>query len=199
MVQLAAVTDAKQIAQLHYSTINTGFLSRLGVGFLSALYRYLIKNEIVIVDRETNRVRGFVSCSVNADRAIRRFILNPEGVFRLVIALISRPTLLVSSIETLLIPAKHRSGQKDKSDIELPKVELLSISVDPEYQKDGTGTMLLAELEKQLRENGIKKYKVVAGSSLEGANRFYQKNGFELVTTIKIHGSEISNVYCKRL
>ncbi len=199
MVQLAAVSDAKQIARLHYSAIKTGFLSRLGVGFLSALYKYLIKNEIVIVDREGNKVRGFVSCSLNADRVIRRFILNPEGVFRFVIALLSRPSLLVSSIETLLIPAKHGSGKKDNNATELPKVELLSISVDPDYQKGGTGTMLLAELEKQLRKNKVEKYRVVAGSNLEGANRFYQKNGFELVTTIKVHGNEISNVYCKGL
>jgi ribosomal protein S18 acetylase RimI-like enzyme len=199
MIQSALIIHSKQIAQLHYSTINTGSLTRLGIGFLSALYKYLIKNEIVLVAVEENLVRGFVSCSLNADIVIWRFLLNPLCVLRFVIALISRPSMLISSIETFLIPVKHRSGEKIRGVKQLPKVELLSISVDPNYQKDGIGTKLLAELEKRLHENEIKQFKVVAGSKLTNANYFYRKSGFKLVTTIKIHGGEISNVYCKEL
>ena len=199
MIQPARISDSGQIAELHYSALNTGFLSKLGVGFLNALYKYLIKNEIVLVAREGDKVWGYVSCSLNSAKVMRRFILNPEGVFKFLVGVISNPSLIIHSIETLSVPLKHKSAGRKESTPELPGVELLSISVDPNSQKHGIGTSLLAELEKRLRETGVKQYKVIAGSSLTGANQFYKKNGFVQVTTVNIHGNEISNVYCKEL
>ena len=66
-------------------------------------------------------------------------------------------------------------------------------------QKGGIGTNLLIALEKELIKRSILKYKVVAGEKLEGANKFYRKNGFVLAKQITIHGNDVLNVYVKEI
>ena len=199
MIEFAVPGDSWRVAQLHHTVIQTGFLSRLGTRFLNVLYKYLIKNEIVLVHREAGTVRAFVSCTLNSKKVMRRFIVRPDAIFTLLMTLLKNPSLLRSSFETLMIPVKNKKSGDGELSSPLPETELLSIAVEPGLQKDGVGTALLAGLEKTLREKGVDRYRVVAGETLTGANNFYRKNGFELVTTIMIHGNDISNVYCKRL
>lgn len=49
MIKTGTKKDAIQIARLHQETINEGFLSQIGVCFLSTLYSFLIKKELVLV------------------------------------------------------------------------------------------------------------------------------------------------------
>lgn len=191
--------DSFRIARLHHSAIETGFLSSLGTGFLNSLYKFIIRKEIVLVCKEGDAVNGFVSFSHNSGKMMRKFLLNPMGVLSFFLAILKRPVLIFPALETLMIPVKNKSEGDKKQGLYLPKAELLSISVDPGTQKKGVGTMLLSGLEKKLREVGVKEYKVVAGADLIAANRFYQKNGFRLVTQINVHRRELSNVYCKSL
>jgi GNAT superfamily N-acetyltransferase len=72
-------------------------------------------------------------------------------------------------------------------------------SVNPEAQKGGIGSKLLAAMENELKNRGITRYKVIAGEKLEGANKFYRKNGFVLTKMISIHGDEVSNLYVKEI
>lgn len=199
VVGLAESSDSRQIALIHHSAIQTGFLSSLGIGFLGSLYRYLINNEIVLVCREGETVHGFVSCSINSGKMMKKFLFNPTGVVSFLWAILKRPLLIFSALETMRIPFKNKSAGEKKPGLDLPEAELLSISVDPGTQKAGIGTLLLSGLERRLREEGVKEYKVVAGANLIAANRFYQKNGFHLATQINIHRKELSNVYCKSL
>jgi N-acetylglutamate synthase-like GNAT family acetyltransferase len=76
---------------------------------------------------------------------------------------------------------------------------LLSISVDLNSQRSGVGNQLLKTLEIRFLEQDIKRYKVVAGVSLESANKFYLRNGFILASQIIIHGKDLSNIYVKEL
>jgi len=80
-----------------------------------------------------------------------------------------------------------------------PKTELLSISVSPEVRQGGIGFKLMAALEQELTTRGIKSYKVITDQKLEGAKKFYRKNGFSLAKQITIQGDEVSNVYVKEI
>lgn len=165
---------------------------------MDSLYKFLIKNEIVFVYEKNECLGGFVSCSLNSDKLMKRFVFySPVGVFKILLAVISRPYLIIPVWETTLAP--YKSDKKRAENITLPKVELLSVSVAPELQYEGIGTKLLYVLEGRLNELGVSEYKVVAGSSLKGANNFYKKNGFKLMSTINIHKDDLSNVYCKFL
>jgi ribosomal protein S18 acetylase RimI-like enzyme len=111
-----------------------------------------------------------------------------------------RPSLLKSIYETYR--STHTVSRPSSAltpTAALPTVELLSIVVSSTTRQGGIGTRLLTAPETALQRKGIEHYKVVAGSKLIGANRFYRKNGFEKVAQVKIHGEEESNVYVKRV
>jgi ribosomal protein S18 acetylase RimI-like enzyme len=197
-ITIAESALARQVAQLHIQTINQGFLPKLGVSFLQSLYRFLIKKELVLVYKEEDEVRGFVSCALSSQGIMKRFLVSsPAGVLKIGWAVLKKPALLKPLWETFRAPLLSVSENKNEPSI--PETELLSISVSPLAQQGGIGTKLLAALEKELVNRGITSYKVIAGEKLEGANKFYCKNGFVLVRQITIHSNEVSNVYVKEI
>jgi len=195
-ISIAESTHARQLAQLHILTINQGFLSKLGNSFLKSLYRFLIAKELVLVYEENDNVLGFVSCAISSNGIMKRFLFSsPLGIFQLLFALVKKPSLFIPLWETFRAPALSHSTTNEY----IPKTELLSICVSPQAQQGGIGGKLVKELEKELRKRNITRYKVIAGAKLNGANRFYIKNGFQLSKQITIHGNDISNVYIKEI
>ena len=187
----------RQTAVLHHQTINEGFLPKLGPGFLTSLYHFLIKKEVVLVYKEDSQVLGFVSCALSSKGIMKRFLFSsPAGIFKLMLALLKNPKLISPLLETYRAPSL---SQSNFSEAEIPETELLSISVSPQAQKGGIGSKLLDALEAELKSRGIDKYKVIAGEKLVGANKFYIKNGFVLARQITIHGNDVSNVYVKTI
>lgn len=83
MIKTAQKNDSKQVAALHQQNITEGFLSQLGVGFLSSLYSFLIKKELVLVYKEENKVMGFVSCALSSQGIIKRFLFNSHHIFKI--------------------------------------------------------------------------------------------------------------------
>lgn len=197
-ITIAEIIHARQVAQLHIQTINQGFLPKLGISFLHSLYRFLIAKELVLVYKEEEKVLGFVSCALSSKGIMKRFLVSsPVGVLKIGWSVIKNPGLLKPLWETFRAPSL--SGSENKNEPEIPETELLSISVSPEAQQGGIGSKLLAALEQELTTRGIDRYKVIAGQKLEGANKFYIKNGFALAKQITIHGDEVSNVYVKEV
>ena len=194
MIKYANAFCPNDIATLHKQTISEGFLSKLGLGFLKSLYKFLIKKEIVLVYQEEENVLGFVSCTLSSKNIMRRFLLyNPFIIIKIFLSIIMNPALIKPLFETYRAPSLSDSSKKNS--IKLPDTELLSISVSPEAQKEGIGTKLLNALETELKNKGITQYKVIAGEKLMGANKFYRKNSFKLIKQVAIHGNDISNVY----
>ena len=197
MLTQALTINSHHIALLHHQTINEGFLPKLGLGFLTSLYRFLIKKELVLVYKEEDKVTGFVSCALSSNGIMKRFLFSsPIGILKLVLALLKNPKLISPLFETYRAPSLSES---DPSEKEIPETELLSISVSSLAQKGGIGSKLIVALEEALKNKGITKYKVIAGEKLVGANKFYVKNGFILAKQIIIHGNDVSNVYVKEI
>ncbi len=197
---MAELKHSQEIASLHYRTLTGSFLAKLGIGFLKSLYTFLIKKEVVIVSIEGEVVNGFVSFSSSSAGMMKRFLVTcPVCVFKLLGILLTSPLLLKRFIETYSAPFKSKTTQSSTGKIMLPDAELLSISVDPNCQQSGVGNKLLKALEEWLLIKGIHKYKVIAGVSLEGANKFYLRNGFTFISQVIIHGNELSNIYIKEI
>jgi len=197
MIRPAQKSDSPSLAKLHTETLTSSFLASLGLSFLRNLYNFLIQKEKVWVYEEENKIKGFVSFSVNSAGMMKRFIIkNPGCLFLLLIKTMVQPKNFIRFFETYMAPFK---SNKSKSSTKLPKGELLSIAMNPTCQASGIGSQLVKTLEEYLNEKQITSYKVVAGVELVGANKFYLKNGFELVKRIKIHGNSLSNVYVKKL
>ncbi len=197
MVIPANENDSYDIARLHHSTIRAGFLTQLGPSFLDVLYKYLIRNEIVLIERDEAGINGFVSCSINSDTLMKRFIFNPRAIAILMNRLVTDPRLIKPSLETLTLPFKKTILNSSPNDMLLPKTELLSISVDSNRQNSGVGSSLLEALEGELKRHNVHCYKVIAGVTLESANRFYLKHGFMRFGLIRIHGNNVSTIYTK--
>jgi len=200
MIRHAQKSDAKAIAILHQKTLAKSFLASLGVGFLEILYRFLIKKEIVIVYSDDDVLKGFVAFSKHSSGMMKRFLFTcPMCVIKLIGIMVSKPAFLKRVVETFATPFKSKISVPSSAMVKLPHAEILSIAVEPYFQKTGIGGQLLVALEDHLKQIGISKYKVIAGGSLDSANRFYLRNNFAFISQIIIHGNELSNIYTKKL
>ncbi len=190
----ATEEDSMQIVQLHKEFIPTGFLSQQSLNFLNALYLFLIMHEIVYIMREEERIVGFIAGSLNTDGLFKRFLKSNLGMLlKFALKNLFSMDFLKKAAETFTAPKKTAV---DDLDYAVP--ELLSIVVDESYAGKGYGKDLLGCLEKELRSNNEKKYKVVAGSMLD-ANRFYTSNDFTKIKEIELHKGAISYLYIKTL
>ncbi len=200
MIRPAIITDSQSIARLHVETLSDSFLAELGFKFLNNLYIFLIKRECVLVYEEQNEVKGFVSFSGSSTGMMKRFLINCPGcILILASKTILDPANLKRFWETFRAPFISRKSEDTHASKSLPSGELLSISVNPDCQASGIGSQLIKALEGFLLHKNISQYRVVVGENLEGANKFYLKNGFEIVTQIKVHGDNLSNVYLKNV
>lgn len=192
----ANVEMAGKIAKMHKDNIQSGFLSSLGVVFLTMLYTFLIKHEIVIVKLDKGKVVGFAAISLNSRKMMRRFILiNFFKVIYFFLYNYRKLKLLSKITETISVLFRPKS---DTFSIEnMP--ELLSIVVDERYRGAGVSSALIKEVEIMLHKKNITKYSVIVGSNLIGAIKFYSKHNFKFNKFIKVHGQLKSHQYIKEI
>jgi len=190
----ALLPDAENISKLHKKGIPTGFLSKQSITFLESLYLYLIENEIVYVSKKGDKVIGFIAVSINTTGLYKKFL---KSNFILLVKFALKNLFSIEfmkkAYETLNAPKKVCIKEME---IELP--ELLSIVVDDTYAGKGTGKQLIDCVEKELLSLGQKRYKVLVGANLE-SNKFYEKNGFEILKEIEMHKGTLSYIYMKKI
>lgn len=194
MTFFANENDYIHVAELHEKYITNGFLSSLGKPFLAKMYYLLQKKCLLIVAKEEGVVIGFVSFSINVKSLFIAFLLKePFFLFITTLKLLGKFSFFKKMLETLIMPFKKNNHKG------LPPTELLSIVVDENHQSKGIAQALLKELETVLIKRDIYEYRVVAGSNLAQANKFYVKNGFTLDRQTIIHDNLFSNIYIKSL
>ena len=190
----ASLDDSVAIANLHKRGIPSGFLSQQSNSFLSGLYAYLIKNEIVYCAKENGKTIGFVAGTLTTKGLYKKFLkrnipLLVGFVFKNILSI----EFIKKAIETLFAPKKTSI---DDYKTELP--ELLSIVVNKNYNGQGIGQKLVNALEEKLIDLNVKEYKVVVGANL-AANNFYLRKGFIKQKEFKLHKGETSFIYTKKL
>jgi ribosomal protein S18 acetylase RimI-like enzyme len=188
-------------ALLHQQGITTGFLSRLGAPFLSALYSVIASSQWsrVFVALSDQQPVGFVACSVDTGRMYRGIFLRKGlRLAGLLLPHMARPSALWNMVQTVLYPVFHRtpeparSGAGSHTSTNKPvRAELLSIAVDKNRQGRGVGKLLVAEMERYFAERGVTQCKVVTLAKDETSNGFYRAAGFEFAGTFVHHGNEM--------
>ncbi len=182
--------DAKRVAEIHRDSIKTGFLSSLGVPFLTELYKNMARspNAFVLVYRTPEgNIEGFVSASTNVKGFYRDFVL--KNFLKVTILLLPRVfnlKTLKKILETLMYPV---------SEGDLPEAELLSIAVTEKMRGKGAAKRLFNAFVEEMRRRGIKTFKVTVSENNLRANRFYEKVGFVFHTYIEVHRGERSKVW----
>lgn len=180
---------AREVAELHVSGINTGFISSLGVDFVTALYRAVAQSEhnVCLIAQKGSKLVGFAAFTTDLS-ALYRSVICRSGfrfIFLLVGKMFSLNTLKKIS-ETLLYPTRIKK-------MSLPKPELLSIVVAEEARGQGLATELVKRGFAECAKRGVKELKIFAAVHIG----LYDRLGFGLVGQMDNHGVA-SNVYVAR-
>jgi ribosomal protein S18 acetylase RimI-like enzyme len=186
----------KQVARLHIASLDQGFLSTLGSGFLTELYRSIDKcpQAVLIVKCQQGEVIGFVT-GVSGPMTLiyRRMMLRfPLWAWRLFPIFFS-PKRLGRIIEIL----RYVKSNNEQSN--LPISELLSIALTPNSRGKGIADAMYGDLIKHFREMKVERFKIVVGDGLTPAHKFYQRMGAKVVAETEIHHGVRSAVYVQNV
>lgn len=180
----------KAAATLHIEGIPTGFLSSLGVGFVTALYEVIAEDagSFGYVVIEEGNVLGFVAFTTHLSRLYKQVILTKGFKFAFVIAPKMLSLRAIKKVfENLFYPSKMKK-------MNLPDAELLSIVVAPDGRGKGLARQLVEAGLDECRRRRIDQVKVLVADFNKPANALYQKTGFERICQIDSHGV-LSNIY----
>ncbi|MHC4693943.1 MAG: GNAT family N-acetyltransferase [Planctomycetota bacterium] len=181
---------AREIARLHVSGISTGFISSLGIDFVTSLYEAIAQSNdsFGFVAEENHKILGFVAFTPNLTRLYKSVILK-KGLrlgFLLAGKMFSFRTIK-KMFETLFYPSRIKK-------MDLPCAELISTVVAPEGRGKGLASQLVEKGFQECQKRRIDKVNVIVGTDNEPANKLYQKCGFKLAGQINNHGV-LSNIY----
>jgi len=177
-------------AKLHIQGISTGFISSLGIDFVTALYEAIAQSNsgFGFVAEENGKLLGFVAFTTNINKLYKSVILKKGWRFALLLAGKMFSLRRIKKVfETLFYPSRIKK-------MDLPSAELLSIVVAGQARGRGLAVRLLQKGFEECRKRDTKRLKTLVGSDNESANKLYQKCGFELVGQMDNHGV-ISNIY----
>lgn len=181
----------RQVAQLHASNIDQGFLSSLGTPFLSLLYEAIDINEssVLLIARHEGRVVGFVTGAEGMGSIYRQLLNRWPRLFVALLPAIASPRKLFKIAEILLISKKAMPLQG------LPHAELMSIAVERGQRGQGYAQKLYQGLVEHFQQRGIPRFRIVVGQQLESAHRFYKRMGAEPVGNLEVHQGHASVMY----
>ncbi|MCK5226476.1 MAG: GNAT family N-acetyltransferase [Planctomycetes bacterium] len=182
--------NASSVAALHIDGINTGFISSLGIDFVTALYEAIAedKNSFGFVAIENEKVLGFIAFTTNLKSLYKTVIVKKGFKFIFLLAgKIFSPKIVRKIIETLFYPNRIKK-------MNLPSAELLSIVVAKEGQGKGIAKQLVNTGFEECSKRNIDRVKVLVGADNEPANNLYLKCGFSPAGQIENHGVK-SNIY----
>ncbi len=184
------VIHAGQVAALHIQCISTGFISSMGIDFVTSLYDAIVKSKssLGVVAVRNEKVIGFVSFTTNLNKLYKSIIRRKGLKFALLLA---GNVLSLSRIKKIFETLFYPSRIKKKN---LPAAELLSIAVAPEERRKGLAGQLIEKGLRLYRKTGVDKVKVLIGADNKAGNKLYLKTGFELIGQIVNHGV-LSNIY----
>jgi ribosomal protein S18 acetylase RimI-like enzyme len=184
------------VANLHAANINQGFLPSLGTRFLYELYRCIGEHPkcFLIAEEHDGKVMGFIA-GTTGKRPLRSVLLrHPFRVFTaLLLSFTNR-----HRIAGVLAVARH-VGSDHHSTKNLPRAELLSMAVDVKLRGQGCAERLFKALETQFSQANISEFRIVAGSQLTAACRFYGKMGATEVARFELHKGVISIIFRKSI
>ncbi|MBO3701655.1 MAG: GNAT family N-acetyltransferase [Candidatus Accumulibacter sp.] len=185
----------RQVAQLHASNIDQGFLSSLGTPFLALLYEAIDANEssVLLIARHEGRVVGFVTGAEGMGPIYRQLLRRWASLAGALLPAVVSPHKLWKIAEILLM------GKKPQPLSDLPHAELLSIAVDPALRSQGHAGALYRGLVEHFRQRGVDRFRIVVGEPLAAAHHFYSRMGAEPVGRIEVHQGETSVLYVHRL
>lgn len=181
----------RQVAALHASSIDQGFLATLGVPFLAFMYRAIDEapGSVLLVETRNDHVAGFVSGGVGMGPVYRRMLQHPLRLGWALLPILFKPRAITRIFEILSY------GRRKTEATSLPDAELLSIAVAPAARGCGIAESLYRQLAESFTKRGVTAFKITVGDALLPAHRFYARMGAIPVCKTEVHAGESSTVY----
>ena len=183
------------VALLHAEYINKGFLSSLGVPFLTLLYEAIDSDEksVLLVEKVDDVVVGYVSGTSSMRSIYKQLLMRLPRLLWLILPSFFSLSRIRKILEVFFFT------KQNKCVVHLPHEELLSIVVTPARQGKGYAEKLFVGLCYYFGNNGANGFHIVVGNHLYQAHSFYLKLGSEPIGEVEVHKGERSTVYLKRL
>ncbi|WP_369666733.1 GNAT family N-acetyltransferase [Thioalkalicoccus limnaeus] len=187
----------RAVARLHAENIDQGFLPILGQDFLALLYQAIDESpdSALILAEEEGQVCGFIAGALDLKPVYRGLLRRWPALFLSLAPSLLIPTRLWRIIEIVRYSRKAGKGEAVES---LPAAELLSVAVAPSCRGRGHAEALYIELARFFIERDQEAFKIVVGSELEHAHRFYRRMGAEPRAEIAVHGGTPSTAYVQQ-
>ena len=177
------ISHLRRVAKIHAAALAGDFLPSLGVDFLHTFYRAALSSGAAFgfVLLQSDLPAGFVLGSADTDALFRRVLFRAPLALAWagLPAILRQPRLLEKVAETFLYP--HREA------VTPVKAELVVIAVEPECRSQGAGHALVQALNTVFQAQGVVAYKVTVLQSNSGANRFYQREGFNIAGEFELY------------
>ena len=186
VVRSGAEADAAAAARLHAGQIGDGFLSFLGPGFLTRLYRRVVRapGSFLLVADDGGTVVGSIAGSADVGGLYRSFLVH-DG---LAAGLSAAPRLLRGWRRVLETLGHGTGGGADTG----RGTELLAVAVDPDRNGQGIGTGLVAAFLEQVAGSGGTESYVVVGADNRAAIALYARAGFVAGPPFELHAGTSS-------
>ncbi len=174
-IEAADRSLASEIASIHIETFEGFFLTFMGKGFLTQMYRSYTEHDGsgIFVAFEEGAPIGFVAYSCDMSGLYKHMIKKHLISFAWYSlgAFFRKPRVFMRLVRAFLKPSESVRAEK--------YVELASIGVSPRVKSKGVGSMLVDALKAEV-DFDTYAYITLETDAVnnEGANHFYQKNGF---------------------
>ena len=184
-------SDYAELARIHSSCIDLGFLSSLGHGFLSLLYEVIDAddNSHLILEKKEGSVIGFVAGGRGMKSIYRKLLIRLPRVFIALFPAMLNPRKLRKIIELLCFAKKQKPVSSS------PEAELFSIAVIDSARGSGLAQKLYNALGERFFRDGESAFCMVVGENLSQAHRFYNKMGAVPFAQVSVHKGQSSTLY----
>lgn len=185
----------RRIAEIHVECIDQGFLSSLGVRFLSLMYRALDEgcDSVLISQLEGDEIVGFVAGASGMRQVYANLLRKPLPLLRALAPLLLSPRRLWKLLDVFIYTTRGTPALK--ANCALPKSELLTIAVVPSARGKGHADALYRRLCKDLERRNALSFRILVGDGLAPAHRFYSRMGAKAVGEMELHSGERSRIY----
>ena len=182
--------DAEEVAALHHAAMGRSLWARLGLGFLTELYRALVNTPgfLAFVYVEDGAVRGFIAGSTDPDAMLSRalskawFLLGPAAL----------PRALDPRVLRHLAQTGRYKQVSDQVALPGPVLgESLFCSFSPDLRGKRVAGAINKVLFDDLAARGHRYVKVTTESDNEGANRQLQSWGFLDCGRFRFYGKDM--------
>ena len=188
--------ELDDVVKIHIETFKGFFLTFLGKGFLTQMYKGFIQhaNSGLIIAKCNSEIVGVLAYSEDLSSFYKYLIKTKLISFAWYSfgATIRKPSTMFRLIRAFLKPSETKRNEK--------YVELSSIGVSPKMKGQNIGTMMINKLKEQFDMNKFMYINLETDAvDNDCVNAFYRKNGFKLIRCFETPEGRKMNEYrwCK--